>query len=667
MDIQIEKLDFVNFRQYGTGSLEFKPAAGADSKLFAFVAPNGTGKTTLLKMIVWCLYGEENPKKQAQRKEQHLPLVNIKVLNETECNKKIPVSVTLRFSVKGNFINFTRSITYTKKENGQLATTAAQLTAVVTPAGRENTQTLHGEQADVLVKQYFDKAIYNFYFFDGEKLSDFFDTPLKESIYNIAQVNLLENAVKHTGKLKGDFNRNLSRSVPNIEEKQQELDAKRSNSEGALREKNLEQEAIHKSEAEVNDLEKRLRGFEPVKKIQEERDRLNRERKQLEEQYEKLLLKQNEFIRKYTVLLGLYPRIKALHEYIEEESKNGKLPPAIDRNQILKLLDHPEEPCPICGTHLDASICQHLRELLKEYEISSSTANLFSSFRSPLEELLRKAQEYAAKKESLINERRTIIQKMKQNEKELEEKDRAISQYGGESGSKKIIEMNEKLRSARQELKHHNQKFWQLEGIIKGYDIEIQRLDKELTKLNKESDLKKEYKEKYQVLCKLSDAFEKVKNDIVDETKKEMQTLTWNFFMDMIWKKHTFGKIVIDDQYNVTVYNMEGRAMTSSLSETEKMALAYSFTLAVHDISGKNCPLVIDSPLGRVSDANRERMARSLLQVAKEKQIIMLFTPDEYSPAVAKLYDQAATVRTLKLSADESHVEGVECNGTGKN
>lgn len=95
------------------------------------------------------------------------------------------------------------------------------------------------------------------------------------------------------------------------------------------------------------------------------------------------------------------------------------------------------------------------------------------------------------------------------------------------------------------------------------------------------------------------------------------------------------------------------------------MALAYSFTLAVHEISGKNCPLVIDSPLGRVSDANRERMAQALLDVAKEKQIIMLFTPDEYSPAVASLYERAATVRRLKLSADESRVEGVEAYGAG--
>ena len=69
---------------------------------------------------------------------------------------------------------------------------------------------------------------------------------------------------------------------------------------------------------------------------------------------------------------------------------------------------------------------------------------------------------------------------------------------------------------------------------------------------------------------------------------------------------------------------------------------------------------MIDSPLGRVSDDNRENMARALQDVSRDKQIIMLFTPDEYSPAVRQMYDEVAEVRELTLSADESYVEGIE-------
>ena len=128
----------------------------------------------------------------------------------------------------------------------------------------------------------------------------------------------------------------------------------------------------------------------------------------------------------------------------------------------------------------------------------------------------------------------------------------------------------------------------------------------------------------------------------------------------MIWKRNTFGKIIIGDSYDISVYNKEGALMTGSLSATEQMALAYAFTLAIHQASGKNCPLVIDSPLGRVSDDNRENMAKALLEVSKEKQIIMLFTPDEYSDSVKNKYESIANMRELKLSADKKYVEGIE-------
>ena len=178
-----------------------------------------------------------------------------------------------------------------------------------------------------------------------------------------------------------------------------------------------------------------------------------------------------------------------------------------------------------------------------------------------------------------------------------------------------------------------------------------------------ENNLKKEMKEKMQEIQEMQERENNLKKEMQEREnniKKEMQEQTWKTFRSMIWKENTFGSISIDDQYNVEVYNMQGHIMTNSTGATEAMALAYAFTLSVHQVSGKNCPLVIDSPLGRVSDENRVRMAKALLNIAKEKQIIMLFTPDEFSKEVSDMYDKEATIRTLHLSADESVVEGVD-------
>lgn len=101
-----------------------------------------------------------------------------------------------------------------KHSNGAVTGSAPSFMATVTPHDNSNTKTLSEENAAILVKQYFDEAIYNFYFFDGEKLKDFFATPLKESIYNIAQVNLLENTINVTNNKKATLNRAIGKKLP---------------------------------------------------------------------------------------------------------------------------------------------------------------------------------------------------------------------------------------------------------------------------------------------------------------------------------------------------------------------------------------------------------------------------------------------------------------------
>lgn len=101
-----------------------------------------------------------------------------------------------------------------KHSNGAVTGSAPSFMATVTPHDNSNTKTLSEENAGILVKQYFDEAIYNFYFFDGEKLKDFFATPLKESIYNIAQVNLLENTINATNNKKVALNRAIGKKLP---------------------------------------------------------------------------------------------------------------------------------------------------------------------------------------------------------------------------------------------------------------------------------------------------------------------------------------------------------------------------------------------------------------------------------------------------------------------
>ena len=65
--------------------------------------------------------------------------------------------------------------------------------------------------------------------------------------------------------------------------------------------------------------------------------------------------------------------------------------------------------------------------------------------------------------------------------------------------------------------------------------------------------------------------------------------------------------------------------------------------MALHEVSGFNSLLFIDTPVARVSDLNRINFAEVLRDVSMGKQIIMTFTPDEYSTEIRNVFDTTAS------------------------
>jgi len=63
---------------------------------------------------------------------------------------------------------------------------------------------------------------------------------------------------------------------------------------------------------------------------------------------------------------------------------------------------------------------------------------------------------------------------------------------------------------------------------------------------------------------------------------------------------------------------------------------------------------LIDTPVARVTDENRENLGKIFAKVAETKQIILLFTPNEYSKEISKILDmKSSSRRTCELSAGE--------------
>ena len=231
---------------------------------------------------------------------------------------------------------------------------------------------------------------------------------------------------------------------------------------------------------------------------------------------------------------------------------------------------------------------------------------LHSQFNSNLEKIKERKKDLDSQKNDIT--------------KELNEISSYLSNYNSTNATVDIPKLESRRRDLKSNIALANQNIGSNKAELNQEEKELGTLKKALSSAIEKTDERNELKCKVKIIETISEELEKIKDELVNEMKSEIEKTTWNYFDHMIWKKETFGSIEISDNYDVSVYDKNHNEMTGSLSATEKMALAYAFTLAIHKTSGKNCPLVIDSPLGRVSDDNRENMAKALLDVSRDRE-----------------------------------------------
>lgn len=339
--VRISRIDFENYRQFGTGSLLFNRAGEND--LTAFVGTNGTGKTTLLNALTWCLYGKELLllKRQTDPRafiEHSLPIINKRVLYSAAVGDTLDVSVAVTIVDTDRIINFKRTHACQIRDRDGVRfvnENPTSFVATITPFGKTNSESRIGAEATAIVKQYFDESIYSFYFFDGENLKNYFDDEqaamIKQSIYNISQISLLEQVLKRIQVLENEAQKKLGKGAPDLQKKMEEKQSLDDEILGyekdIVTERENEKTALDQAETirqQINlvkpgeDLLKRKEGIlDEIAKYKKEAEDLDKER--------------SAFIRTYLTILPVYPQIVKVIKLIEKKEKNNELPPSIDK------------------------------------------------------------------------------------------------------------------------------------------------------------------------------------------------------------------------------------------------------------------------------------------------------------------------------------------------
>jgi len=650
--MRIKRLIIKNYRQFKQAEISFPKRH--DTDLHFIIGTNGTGKTNILNAINWCLYGDEP---HLSKESQTLPLINLKTVDKKGSERESEMAIEVWAEAEDhNLIYFIRKAKFLKTTSLEIERQGETFEVrYVDELG--NTKIVQDESADVWVERFVPKNIREFFFFDGERLDHYFKEAtgqnIRHAVFQISQLDLLENCIER--KLQGildDLRKEAGKANPKIESARTELERLKVLYEDFKKRFADFEGQIAIAKSNICEYDEKLKGVPDIIKLEEEREH-NIEG--LKNTKELLVTKQNEkksYLLDAGKLVLLLPAINNTIKVILEKKNNKDFPPPIDKKVLEDVVQ--SGTCIICGQKVDEDSKKKINEMLLGIKTSSDSAIKLVQMEIPLNNFLEDTTHF---KEQLDNYSQEIAQleKLLSNLTERNNQiDKIMSGYNED-----LVREWYSERSKFEDIRDKCQ------IDIGGFQVNIQRTEGELSEAQKvlDDELGKEIKvkelNKKLAFCEKSLEIARLTRErIMKETREKIENETRRQFFNLIWKRETFENIKINEDYSIHLFHKLGFECLGSVSAGEREMLALSFTLALHKASGFDSPILIDTPVARISDINRTNFGNVLCEVSTTKQIVLLLTPNEYSEELRTVLGGRASGRyKLILSSDETEAK----------
>ena len=636
--MRIESIEIQNFRQYRNLLFKF-PHSNGENDLHIIFANNGVGKTNVLNAITWCLYdtemhlGDKNTalailnNQKVQELRMHLPEgesvigdATVKILFSSD-----DASEKIRFQRVGKF-NVTREA---------VVTVNTEFSIMHFVDGEWNSIDAEEETLS-LVKKNVPEEIHEYIFFDGEHLESYFKAGQFENIKNgieeLTQAKIIEKAeIAFNNYLTGVLNPQIANSsVKDISIAQKELDRIQDAIDTTVNSINTLTTQIHNCDDEIATLDNIISGHVHVSEKTARLKELDGLIELLKSDIAKKKAELMAFAREYVQYFALYPAIKNLYTYIQEQDKHGKLPPRIDKFLLQAIEEH--KHCLICDQDLSEHSYSFIQELRKELEVSSETSALLNKSVVVLRQYIDKLSHYQERRSTLMAEEKILRKQYTEYLEEEKQLNIYLMNIPNTEAVTKAIENKKEYRKKRDDIvakkgveeEHKKELDNQLYNQSKLLKSLIEK-NKQLEKINQQADYCK----------KCRNILKETRLDLLEESRPEMEQETFDTFTRLLWKKDAFSKVEILEDYTFRLLDRYGSQTLGSCSAAERALLALSFTLALQKVSMHDSLLFIDTPIGRVDQDNRLNFVNTLCEIAKTKQVILTFTPVEYDDKVA--------------------------------
>lgn len=640
----IKKLVLDNVGLYGEStSFSLMPNRNRDQSIILIGGKNGAGKTTFLESVRLALYGKRALGLVTSQKEYEKYLANR--INRN--NKKLSASIELTFI----YTEANQPTEYTIQRSWDINNHILTEKLNLTKNGEQVTSVPQEEWSNFLL-ELVPIGVSQLFFFDGERIQDMAEdnnSALSEAVKTLLGIDLIE-------KLKFDLNTHLNQSK-------------------LSKKKIIDQESINKT----------------ISKLKKDREFLLHEVKSLNFQKEGLLndleQKKQRFISEGGNVALKYDQLKAKLSTINKEITACKQELVSLANGLLPFLMAPK-----LIKKFKLELKQSIEQSQKTYspEFMLEQLNLFKS--SSLPKQAEWDQSHWLDLENFFsNELNNSNNTINSVFSELDDPISTLSnlnlldtetKISALKLSKKLNELNFSKEATEfsisraesvgdknsylDELLLQERKLGEINALLAQKDNELSKVENELssTKLKLERTVSENASIAQQSI-KDSLAAKSIKVLIDFQSKlfaKKILEVKKNFidiFNSLLRKNSYITDIEIDPKtFSTKLINEKGTEISKqSLSAGEKQIYAIAILWALAKTSGRNLPMIIDTPLGRLDREHRDNLMKFYFPHVSH-QVIILSTDTEIDEQyVHQLKDNISEVYLLDYNESKGFTE----------
>lgn len=641
-----------NFRQYQ--DIDIDLSENSEYDLNYILAENGIGKTTLLNAITWCLYGEELHVSETL-KDKTLPLLTLKTSRDMDISQEAETSVELTIEDSEGEIAFKRIKVFRKTEEGKPYEKNTSVKLIKSPNYLMPDVLVNEDEFRQEVNRRLPRKIQQFFFFDGEQLDTYLATStsasVEDAVLQTSQIDLLIGMKKNLINVTGDLRKTISKGNTKAKDHNDEYEKKRTEVESLKNNINKLQDDCNKAKIELANIKTELGDDPDINSLEENRKDLIIQQSSLKDSIIKNNSDFREFLKNKYMLFAALPRLRNMYDFIKEKESNEELPPKYDKKELEQMLAN--NVCGVCGQSLSIEGSNRIKALISRYLMGQETGIVLTKILGPIEILIKSLNNYEIERDAFSSNQLRFETELKNINDQIKKIDNTVNKYSNKQRITSLYLKRAELENFVEDtLKDIGKNKALLDNAENMMNSEYKQWQSALKVDKKHAELKKQIMLAERASKKVSDIIDSIKSRVRTKISNEMSSK----FHELMWKKK-FGDVKLSENYSASVTNIDGYECLGSCSAAERELLALAFTLALHKESGFDGPLVIDTPLSRISGDLRSAFAKVLKSVSKTKQILLFLTEDEYSDNVKSIFEPIANNKYRFTLKNEEFVE----------